>query len=340
MPIGGAGSLLGKMGGAGGGLLPPVLSSVTPALGDTAGGEALACGGSNFDNGASVYIDGNLATNIVWVNATSITCNAPPGTVGAKNITVENLDLQTSTLVGGYEYWTPAQVTGIVAYGDSGKNVTLSVTIGEEDHLTDWGDASGNGNDLTQATSANQPIQVLNAFGTIPSVQFTPAQWMALAAKLVQNSGLAWMYVFKTTSTDNTEDYAGDAPITVIGDSGGSINNTAGLSNGTARYMVYVGAWQTVDGVGAALNDGNPHQVLVQHETGTALTIRVDGVLETATTQPYNVASNGYENIGSGYLHQDGFDGELGAYVVVNGTLGTGDRAKLEQWAKGRFGTP
>jgi len=339
MPIGGAWSLVGKMGG-GGGTPGPVLSSVTPALGDTAGGEALACGGSNFDNGAQVYIDGNLATNIVWVNAGSITCNAPPGTVGAKNITVENLDLQTSTLVGGYEYWTPAQITGITAYGDSGKNVTLSVTIGEEDHLTDWGDASGNGNDLTQATSANQPIQILNAFGTIPSVQFTPAQWMALGAKIVQATGLAWMFVFKTTSTDNTEDYPGDAPITVFGDSGGTINNTAGLSNGTARYMVYTGAWMTHDGTSAALNDGAPHQALIQHELGGALTIRVDGALETASSEVYNVAANGYENIGSGYLHQDGFDGELGAYVAVTGTLSVGDRAKLEQWAKGRFGTP
>lgn len=339
MPIGGACSLLGKMGGAGG-VLPPVLLTVTPALGDTAGGEALTCLGSNFDNGASVYIDGNLANNIVWVDANTITCNAPAGTVGAKDITVENLDLQTSTLVGGYEYWTPAQVTGIVAYGDSAKNVTLSVTIGEEDHLTDWGDASGNGNDLTQAASANQPIQVLNAFGTIPSVKFTPAQWMELAAKLVQANGLAWMFVFKTMSTGNTSDYVGDPPITAFGDSGGGINNTAGLSNGTARYMVYTGAWQTVDGTSATLNDGNPHQVLVQHETDTTLTIRVDGVLETTTTQPYNVAANGYENIGSGYLHQDGFDGELGAYVVVDGALLGGDRVKLEQWAKGRFGTP
>lgn len=82
----------------------PTISSISPNSGATTGGQAITITGTNFATGATVTIGGVACTNVVVVSATSITCNVPAGTVGAKNVVVRNSDGLSVTSTGAFSY--------------------------------------------------------------------------------------------------------------------------------------------------------------------------------------------------------------------------------------------
>jgi hypothetical protein len=67
---------------------PPTLTSVSPNTGSTAGGTVVTLTGTNFTGATSVTVGGTAATSVQNVTATSITCNTPAGTAGAKSVLV------------------------------------------------------------------------------------------------------------------------------------------------------------------------------------------------------------------------------------------------------------
>src|SRR5579872_2342398 len=62
----------------------PVLDTITPSRGPSAGGLTLSLSGQNFARGATVTVAGALATQVVVVSPTSITATLParPGAFG------------------------------------------------------------------------------------------------------------------------------------------------------------------------------------------------------------------------------------------------------------------
>lgn len=79
--------------------------SVDPAQGPPAGGTAVAVLGRGFEEGASVTFGGEPAADVAVVGEGRITLSTPPaGGPGAVDVTVENPDGGTSTLVGGFTY--------------------------------------------------------------------------------------------------------------------------------------------------------------------------------------------------------------------------------------------
>jgi hypothetical protein len=83
----------------------PTLSSISPVEGLRTGGTALTLTGTNFLSGATVSIGGTACASVVVVNATTITCNSPVHSGGAKDVVVTNTDTQISTLTNGYFYF-------------------------------------------------------------------------------------------------------------------------------------------------------------------------------------------------------------------------------------------
>src|SRR5207244_2514539 len=70
--------------------------------------------GTGFQTGATVTIGGTLATSVVVVNSTTITCTAPSGTTGAaRDIVVLNTDGQSGTLTGAYTYQAAPTLTSV-----------------------------------------------------------------------------------------------------------------------------------------------------------------------------------------------------------------------------------
>ncbi|MHB1561996.1 MAG: DUF4214 domain-containing protein, partial [Isosphaeraceae bacterium] len=97
----------------------PMISGVSPNQGYSTGGTAITITGTGFVSGATVTVGGAAATNIVVVNATSITATTPAGTVGAADIVVTNPDTTTTTDTGGFTYLQTQAVLAVTASGPS-----------------------------------------------------------------------------------------------------------------------------------------------------------------------------------------------------------------------------
>lgn len=85
--------------------LSPTISNISPSTGSTTGGTAITITGTNFESTSTVTIGGASATSVTFVSSTSITCNTPAGTLGAKDVVVTNPDSGLSaTSSGGFTY--------------------------------------------------------------------------------------------------------------------------------------------------------------------------------------------------------------------------------------------
>jgi predicted outer membrane repeat protein len=84
---------------------PPsvTVTSVSPAVGVANGGDSVTISGSGFASGATVTFGGAAATNVVVVNATTITANTPAHAAGAVDVTV-NVASNSATLSNGFTY--------------------------------------------------------------------------------------------------------------------------------------------------------------------------------------------------------------------------------------------
>ena len=86
---------------------PPIVSSVTPNSGPTAGGTSVTISGSGLQPGAGVVMGGAAATNVSVTSATQITATTPAHAAGAVNVVVTNPDGQAGTLTNGFTYTAP-----------------------------------------------------------------------------------------------------------------------------------------------------------------------------------------------------------------------------------------
>jgi beta-lactamase superfamily II metal-dependent hydrolase/DNA/RNA endonuclease YhcR with UshA esterase domain len=84
--------------------IPLTVTSVVPPAGKTTGGKDVTVHGTGFQSGATVTFGGSAATNVVVVNATTITAKTPAHAGGAVNVTVTNPDTSSATLTNGYTF--------------------------------------------------------------------------------------------------------------------------------------------------------------------------------------------------------------------------------------------
>lgn len=82
----------------------PTISTIAPATGSTAGGEALVISGGNFVAGMTADLGGTPISG-TYINPMRFEGTAPPGTAGPVDVTVTTPG-GTATLPGGYTYTT------------------------------------------------------------------------------------------------------------------------------------------------------------------------------------------------------------------------------------------
>ncbi len=92
---------------------PPVVTSVSPATGPTAGGWPVTINGSNFLPGATVRFNGTAATNASVITSSTITCSTPAGSLGAASVQVSNPDGNSFTLPGAFTYVPTLAITTV-----------------------------------------------------------------------------------------------------------------------------------------------------------------------------------------------------------------------------------
>jgi IPT/TIG domain/Putative Ig domain len=90
----------------------PIVSSISPASGSTSGGTLVTVSGSNFHAGATVLFGGITALAVIVGSATQIQAAAPDhNSAGIVDVTVRNLDGETSTHVDSFTYTAPLTST-------------------------------------------------------------------------------------------------------------------------------------------------------------------------------------------------------------------------------------
>jgi len=119
----------------------PTFSAITDgvdAAGSDDGGESVTITGTNFALGVSVTIGGSSCTTLNRVNATTLTCTTPAGTIGAADVIISNQSAAaTVTAVGAYTFQAEAPVVSSISPGGGdtvgGETITI---IGENFQAT------------------------------------------------------------------------------------------------------------------------------------------------------------------------------------------------------------
>lgn len=129
---------------------PPIITSLTPALGGGSGGTAIIILGSDFVMGATATVGGVDCTSPTVVSATSLTCTTGAHAPGNADVLVTNPDKQTSTLAAAFAYEVAlnyaAEANGtligttpqLVIPGGNGSIITAVANTGY--HFTSWSD--------------------------------------------------------------------------------------------------------------------------------------------------------------------------------------------------------
>ena len=118
----------------------PGVTGVNPGSGPINSGTVLTLTGAGFVNGAAVYINNVLASNITWNSSTQMTATSPSTTAsgGAKDVKVANPDGGYGVLSGGFRYdpviaaVSPAsgRTSTIITITGTGFEANVGVTIG------------------------------------------------------------------------------------------------------------------------------------------------------------------------------------------------------------------
>jgi len=83
---------------------PPIVIDVIPGEGPTFGGERVRIIGENFRDGAIVFFDDLLCTDVTFISETELECTTPPHDAGFVDVRVVNPDGQEDTGESLYRY--------------------------------------------------------------------------------------------------------------------------------------------------------------------------------------------------------------------------------------------
>ena len=212
----------------------PTVSSVSPNNGPTAGGTSVTIMGTNFATGATVTFGTAAATNVVVVNATTITATTPAGSAGAVTVKV-TVGTQSGSLTNGFTY---AAIPGVTTVSPNNGPTAGGTAV------TITGSNFGSGATVTFGTAAATNVVVVNAT-TITAT--TPAGSAGAVTVTVTVSGQSgnlangFTYVATPTVTSvspNTGSTVGGTAVTITG-----TNFAAGATvtfGGTAATNVIV----------------------------------------------------------------------------------------------------
>ena len=110
---------------------PPVITSLTPQAGPSAGGTSVTIAGSGFQEGATVSFGGAPAAEVFVAGPTSITAVTPGHAAGAVVVHVVNPDGQTGPLPNGYTFVDSSDATLVAGSGSAcdGQLVTIPIIL-------------------------------------------------------------------------------------------------------------------------------------------------------------------------------------------------------------------
>lgn len=205
-------------------------------------------------------------------------------------------------------------------------------------------DRSGNSREFINAFSSYQPQWKTSQFGSEPGVQFTQASPSYLAHEggtIATPSGVTYWAVIKTSTSDTSSANPNiNAPMTVMGDSGGNTSFNLGLNGNEVEACYWNGAWASHVSSGLSLANGSPHTIAATLTSGGALKVYADGVqVKSASGLSYYGAMTFYI-VGAGYGTFDAFNGLIAEAMLFGSALTAQNITDLHARARSTWGAP
>ena len=216
---------------------PPTVSSVSPNTGSTAGGTAVTITGTNFVSGTAVKFGSGSATNVVVVNATTITATTPAGSAGAVTVTV-TVSGQSGSLTNGYTYVVTPTVSSVSPNSGpvaGGTSVTITGTNFASGATVMFGSAAATNVVVVNATTITATTPAGSA-GVVTVTVTVGGQSGSLT------NGFTYIGVPTVTSVSpNTGTTAGGTSVTITG-TNFAAGATVTFGSGSATNVVVVNA--------------------------------------------------------------------------------------------------
>jgi hypothetical protein len=347
----------------------PVVTAISPAVLDTAGGgQPVTITGSNFTGATGVTIGGTVATSVTVVNATTITCLPGARAAGAGLSVIVTKPSGSNGANTLAEYWSPASDGTCTLLFDAVSNPYNAITgiwtprhspvvaastaqlanLGATKHAAVGGGPSFDGNGAVEAGMRQ----------TAWTSTSTPPRWRDFLG-VISGSALAGTVaaVFKSSNTNAL--FTGDGSTaylnpTVVGSMDAS-SGTLGIGFGnngstpSACAHIYDATLANYKGIAAAASAGSLHAVVSRWGTAAStFDLSVDGALSGAgfatTSTDGNFSSFLDYPMSLGLQYPDSsvanqtFNGELRAVAVFSAKVPDATIAKLYGWSRQRFG--
>ncbi|MFG2581582.1 IPT/TIG domain-containing protein [Streptomyces malaysiensis] len=245
--------------------MAPVVTSVSPAQGNPAGGTSVTINGSGLTGATVVRFGSSFATNVVVVSDTQITATTPPGS-GTAKVTVT----------------TPG--------GTSTQNVLFTYTTAPAPTITSLfpstGPAAGGNSVIIHGTNLSGAVQVL--FGTTPGtiLTSTPTQITATAPP---GTGTVNVTVTTPNGTSNALPYAYTAvPAPTLTNLNPTNGPTAGGNTITITGTNLTGTTQLLFGTNPAttFTINSPTQITATAPAGPASAVNVTVTTPGGSSNP------------------------------------------------------
>jgi YVTN family beta-propeller protein len=224
----------------------PMVTSVSPASGPTAGGTTVTIAGANFDGATDVSFGGFPATSFTVNSSTSITAVSPAEAEGPVDVTVSGPQGTSGTSAADqYFFGTPAPPTSFGGVAISPGSQTAYLTVPSENEVAVLNLATGTFGSPIEVGSDPQGIDI-TPDGTTLYICDTGGQTISVV-------DLASDQVTKTIETPATD--AATPWQIAIGNNGTAVFTTtfAGSGFGADAYLLNLGT----DAISVLTNVGN-----------------------------------------------------------------------------------
>lgn len=239
--------------------------------------------------------------------------------------------------------FTPASLTGLVAWyqADSGVFSDAGSTPAADSALVQqWNDKSGNGYNLSQATSGNRPTFKSAGFNGLQGVQWTPADtcWMMSAAAITQLNGAglasAWV-VFKYASVTGSNRLLSMATSSSGADYDSTSYGIFGYFNSGTTLIAYRSGGKD----SATVATGTNYRMTSIFD-GTNHTMRINNAGGSPVGSTGNFGNNLLLSVGvePDAKPSTGLNGTIAEIGLTSSALTLTDRSNLDTYLKNKWG--
>lgn len=215
--------------------------------------------------------------------------------------------------------WTPASLSGLVAWFDASDGSTITASGG---NVTEWRDKSGNARHLANAgTGPATGSRTLNSLNVLDFPFFRVLTRASVTVS--QPYTVAWAGAYDST----------------FGPSDATVAISLGETSAYAAYAA-ISQWRMFNGtvLGGGTANSSAH-CWVSIANGSSSSVRIDGSAQA--TGNAGTGNGSRINLGAASSTATAsFDGYIGEVVISTGALSGTDLTNLESYLKTKWGTP